>query len=143
MYNWAVPVNLYLRQFVYKEFYSAPDKFSGVYLHLRERNSLRGIWLAAYHAWYKFDELLLRNRLLFVLFVIVVIYSTAKLAASGFADPVCLLVSVLGSLHLLGILVVALVHPAVQLRYTHVSEFVVYVVFALSPLLVKNRFKNA
>lgn len=139
MYDWSTPIPISLRTFVYKEFYSPNDKFSGIYQHLKEHNGIRGIWLSIYQLWYKADEILLRNRLLFILFVLVSIFALYKWIATGLGNPVYMVITVLAGLHILSIFVVAFTHPTTQLRYTQVSEFIIYVTFALTPLLFREK----
>lgn len=137
MFNWDTPIPDDLRRYVYREYYTEPQIFRRNMHMMDVSYAKRNPLFLMIHVLYKFQSVVFRNVLWYILFLCIFLFGCWRYARSRFADREALMVVVLCAIHLLGLLVVIFGHENAVSRYAHVSEFILYLspVFALMLVL--------
>ena len=137
MFDWTEPIPDDLRRLVYREYYNEPEL-------LKENRHIMELSYAyshplymMIHLLYKLQSVIFRNVLWYLFFFGVFLFACWRYAKSSFTAKEVLLVIFLCSVHILGMLTVVIGNTRVQLRYAHVSEFLLYLapVFLLMIIL--------
>ena len=137
--DWTLPVDTPLRKLTLKEFYTEPNKYAGVISDFEQASS-HSLWLKTFNVYYKVHSFLFNNFIWILLFIAIYFISLLQLIRSRFKNKNAFLLFCLVNIHFLAILSLTF-FGWFQERYIQVSEFVVYLTIALSPLLF-NKIKT-
>lgn len=137
MFDWTTAIPDDLRRFVYREYYEQPSL-------LKQNQNMMDIsfaysnpWFMMIHLLYKIQSIIFRNLLWHVAGVALMIAGVRVYFKSAFTDKDAWLLFVLPVIHFASLLVVVIGHGAMQYRYSHVTEFLLYLapVFLLMIIL--------
>ncbi|HXH17674.1 MAG TPA: hypothetical protein VNJ07_01220 [Chitinophagales bacterium] len=143
MYDWTAPISDDLRRFVYMEYYDEPPKLKGnkSMLHVSYA-SLRHPLFLLIHVFYKIQSVIFRNGLWYALgFILSGIGMVVSLRSRG-GNCEALLLCIFGAMHFISLLVVSVGHDTIQMRYVHVSEFLLYLLPVISLMLILPAYNN-
>lgn len=137
----TIPIDTDLRKFVYKEFYVEKNKYEKVVSDFNVKTS-KNFWLKLFHFYYKFHSFVFNSYFILLLFFISYFFSAWKYVKSRFSNNTAFLIFTIGNIHFLAILSLS-IFGWYQSRYIYVSEFIVYLTIALSPILFSKNIADA
>jgi len=138
MYDWTMPVSDDLRKYVFREYYDEPPELKRN-LGLMDVScaSLNHPLFLLIHGVYKIQSFVFRNIFWYLLSIALFAAGLRLYITSRFTNTAALMVFLLCAMHLFSIIAVTIGNSRTQLRYVHVSEFLLYLapVFCLMLML--------
>lgn len=129
MFNSKVNVDSFsphLRGFIFENYdyrkLGSTDYANAITYDYRPRN----VWIFLNHLVYQAFSVLKLNYLLYFLFWIFTLYAAYQLFFLRSRNEIPLIILLLAAIHLTSMFLLPFIHSRFQLRYIHVSEFVVY-----------------
>lgn len=129
------------RLLMFKEFYNKGDVYKDEIKHFDKDNKTNNLWVFLYHIYYYIHEKIFRNLLWLFLYFSILIVSSFLIIKNKFRDKELIIINIICLIHLISVVVIC-THDVPWRRYVYVTEFVYYLVPALSILLLQNRYKG-
>ncbi len=145
MFDWTTPIPDDFRRSVYSEYYNEPSLLSKNRRMMDVSFSRSHPWFMAIHLTYKIHNFIFRNPIWYILGMALLITGLWIYFRSGFINKGAALLFLLLAVHYVSLAVVVIGHSAMQPRYSHVTEFLLYlapVFFLMIILPPRSETKN-
>lgn len=128
-----------IRKLVYKEYLYKNDPYKSIISDFNVKNKFNNLWLLLYHVYYKIHNLFFWNIIWVLFYFIMFVYSSILMIKNKFINKEIFIINTLCLVHFLAILVITFGHGRFVPRYSHVTEFVYYLVPVFSILIFKSK----
>ncbi|GIV33598.1 MAG: hypothetical protein KatS3mg031_1133 [Chitinophagales bacterium] len=136
MLDWTTPIPDELRKFTFREYYEEPERLRKNADLMQVSSARSNPLMLLIHIVYKIQNIIFRNLLWYVISFFLMAVGIITLLKSKYTNKEAMIILLIGLIHLLAVLVVIIGNSRVQLRYTHVSEFLLYLAPLMGMLLV-------
>lgn len=129
-----------LKDYLMQEYIGASSKYAIIAEHCNIGNPKRNKWMYGVHLISRAKDWVFFNVVWIGLFFIAGVFWLVKTGVSRFRHSLSFFFSMLFLIHFLSMVVVTLAHPRFQMRYLHVSAFLVLLVVISSAWLAYSKF---